>query len=77
MHSKLPKLQFPRCVPERGHCQRLLTRAMTDAVFEAAINNRAPGQKDEATICCDTLEQVDGWQFEGINESAGLPNTRG
>lgn len=46
---------------------------MTDTVFEAAMNNRAPGQKDEAKICSDRLAQVDGWQREGINESTGPP----
>lgn len=38
-----------------------------------AINNRAPGWKDEARICSDRLAQVDGWQCEGINESTGPP----
>lgn len=39
----------------------------------AAINNRAPGWRDEARICSDRLAQVDGWQCEGINESTGPP----
>lgn len=46
---------------------------MTDTVFEVAINNSAPGQRDEAKLCTDTLAQVDGWQCEGINESTGPP----
>lgn len=50
---------------------------MTDTDFEVAINNRAPGQKDEAKIRSDRRAQVDGWQCEGINESTGPPNTRG
>lgn len=46
---------------------------MTDAVFEVAINNGAPGQKNEAKICSDRLAQVDGWQCEGINETTSPP----
>lgn len=62
--------QFLRfCVREKSsavcscHRERWLI-----CLFEVAINNRAPGQRDEARMGCDTLAQVDGWRCGGINE---------
>lgn len=74
-HIRIPihNLQFSRRVWERAPVCICQPEQWLISVFEVAINNRAPGQKDEAKICSDRLAQVDGWQCEGINESTGLP----
>lgn len=78
MHSNRQPSFSKRCVCVCARERRLRPAAVTVnndwiTVFEVAINNRAPGQKDEAKICSDRLAQVDGWQCEGINESTGPP----
>lgn len=72
-HIPIHNLQFEVCVWERAPVCICHRKQWLISVFEVAINNRAPGQKDEAKICSDRLAQVDGWQCEGINESTGLP----